>query len=152
MAPLVWVPWVPENPSIFQLWVPELINFGKKEIKFNPFSSIINLDNIQHVMFHHSFYSCFLDFIFCYILYIYKRVFVFQLSWFYIYVIYKFIFRMTSSANNDLNQFYCYVIVIIDFSILPIEMKIYCTLSTLLFITILMFVTTLSVNQTLLSL
>ena len=59
---------------------------------------------------------------------------------------------MTSSANNDLNQFYCYVIVIIDFSILPIEMKIYCTLSTLLFITILMFVTTLSVNQTLLSL
>ena len=59
---------------------------------------------------------------------------------------------MTSSANDDFNHFYCYVIERIDSSILPIEMKIYCTLSTLLFITILIFVTTLSVNQTLLSL
>ena len=30
VAPLAWVPWVPENPSIFEQWVPEPINFGKK--------------------------------------------------------------------------------------------------------------------------
>ena len=28
VAPLAWVPWVPENPSIFEQLVPELINFG----------------------------------------------------------------------------------------------------------------------------
>ena len=30
VAPLVWVPWVPGNPSSFEQWVPELINFGNK--------------------------------------------------------------------------------------------------------------------------
>ena len=27
VAPLAWVPWVPRNPSIFEQWVPEPINF-----------------------------------------------------------------------------------------------------------------------------
>ena len=38
VAPLAWVPWVPENPSIFEQWVQELINFGDKGPKFTPFS------------------------------------------------------------------------------------------------------------------
>ena len=29
VAPLAWVPWVPGNPSSFEQWVPEPINFGK---------------------------------------------------------------------------------------------------------------------------
>ena len=29
VAPLAWVPWVPGNPSIFEQWVPETINFGQ---------------------------------------------------------------------------------------------------------------------------
>ena len=38
VAPLAWVPWVPGNPSIFEQWVPEPINFGDKGPKFTPFS------------------------------------------------------------------------------------------------------------------
>ena len=38
MAPLAWVPWVPGNPSIFEEWVPEPINFGKKRLKFALFA------------------------------------------------------------------------------------------------------------------
>ena len=38
VAPLVWVLWIPGNPSIFEQWVPEPISFGIKWIKFTPFS------------------------------------------------------------------------------------------------------------------
>ena len=31
---LAWVPWVPENPTSFEHWVPEPINFEKKELNF----------------------------------------------------------------------------------------------------------------------
>ena len=37
MAPLAWVPWVPGNPSIFEQWVAEPINFGDKGPKYTPF-------------------------------------------------------------------------------------------------------------------
>ena len=37
VAPLAWVPWVPENPSIFEKLVLEPINFGKKQLKFAHF-------------------------------------------------------------------------------------------------------------------
>ena len=33
VAPLVWVTWVPGNPSILEQWVPEPIIFGKKQLK-----------------------------------------------------------------------------------------------------------------------
>ena len=38
VALLIWVPWVPENPSIFEGWFPEPINFEKKELEFTPFA------------------------------------------------------------------------------------------------------------------
>ena len=38
VAPLAWVPWVPGNPSIFEQWVPEPINFGKKGLNYTLFS------------------------------------------------------------------------------------------------------------------
>ena len=38
VAPLAWVPWVPGNPSIFEQWVPEPINFRKKRLKFTLFA------------------------------------------------------------------------------------------------------------------
>ena len=38
VAPLVWVPWVPGNPSIFEQWVLEPIKFGEKVLRFTPFS------------------------------------------------------------------------------------------------------------------
>ena len=34
VAPLAWVPWVPGSPSIFEQWVPEAIDFGKKRLQF----------------------------------------------------------------------------------------------------------------------
>ena len=34
VAPLAWVPWVPGSPSIFEQWVPEAIDFGKKRLPF----------------------------------------------------------------------------------------------------------------------
>ena len=33
VAPLVWVPWVPRNPSIFEQWVPEPINYQPNKPK-----------------------------------------------------------------------------------------------------------------------
>ena len=39
VAPLVWVPWVPGNPSIFEQSVLEPINFRKRELIFTPFSA-----------------------------------------------------------------------------------------------------------------
>ena len=38
MALLALVPWVPGNPSIFEQWVPEPINFGKKALNSTVFS------------------------------------------------------------------------------------------------------------------
>ena len=38
MAPLAWVPWVPRNPSTFEQWVPEPMNFRKKGLKLTLFS------------------------------------------------------------------------------------------------------------------
>ena len=38
LAPLAWVPWVPWNPSIFEQWVLEPINCGKRGVKFTLFS------------------------------------------------------------------------------------------------------------------
>ena len=38
VALLAWVPWFPGNPSNFDQWVPEPINFGKKQLKFTLFS------------------------------------------------------------------------------------------------------------------
>ena len=38
VAPLAWVPWVPGNPSIFEQWVPEPINFEKNGINSTLFS------------------------------------------------------------------------------------------------------------------
>ena len=32
VAPLAWVPWVPGNPSVFEQWVPEPINFETKKL------------------------------------------------------------------------------------------------------------------------
>ena len=37
-APLAWVPWVPRNPSIFEQWVPEPINFGDQQVKCDQIS------------------------------------------------------------------------------------------------------------------
>ena len=37
VAPLTWVPWVPRNPSIFELLVQKPINFEKKGPKFTLF-------------------------------------------------------------------------------------------------------------------
>ena len=45
MAPLAWVSWVPGNPSILEQWVPEPINFGKKQPKFTQ----ISLENEQKI-------------------------------------------------------------------------------------------------------
>ena len=39
MAPLVWVPWVPRNPSNFEQWVPKPISSGKKELNSTFFSA-----------------------------------------------------------------------------------------------------------------
>ena len=39
VAPLAWVPWIPGNPSILEQCVPELINFGKKGLKFAQLSA-----------------------------------------------------------------------------------------------------------------
>ena len=39
LAPWEWFPWVPGNPSIFEHWVLEPINFGMKGLKF-VFSSV----------------------------------------------------------------------------------------------------------------
>ena len=39
VAPLAWVSWVPGNPPILEQWVPEPINFEKKELEFTPFST-----------------------------------------------------------------------------------------------------------------
>ena len=39
MAPLALVPWVPWNPSIFEQWVPEPIDFGKNGLQFTLLSS-----------------------------------------------------------------------------------------------------------------
>ena len=41
VAPLAWVPWVPGNPSILEQWVPEPINFGKKQPKCTQISQEI---------------------------------------------------------------------------------------------------------------
>ena len=38
VAPLAWVPWAPGNPSIFEQRILEPISFGKKGVKFTPFS------------------------------------------------------------------------------------------------------------------
>ena len=45
VASLAWVPWVPGYPSIFEQWVPEPINFGKKRPKFTH-SSVENEQEI----------------------------------------------------------------------------------------------------------
>ena len=37
VASLAWILWVPTNPSIFELWVPEPINFGNKGLKLPSF-------------------------------------------------------------------------------------------------------------------
>ena len=37
MVSLAWVPRVPGNPSIFEQWVPEPVNFGKKELENTDF-------------------------------------------------------------------------------------------------------------------
>ena len=37
MALLAFVPLVPVNPSIFEQWVPEPINFGKNRLKLAVF-------------------------------------------------------------------------------------------------------------------
>jgi len=37
VAPLAWVPWVFGNPSIFEEWVPEPINFWKNQLEFTHF-------------------------------------------------------------------------------------------------------------------
>ena len=44
------VPWIPGNPSIFELWVPEPINFGKKGLEFTHFllKTEIGVENLKY--------------------------------------------------------------------------------------------------------
>ena len=42
---MAWVPWVPRNPLIFEQWVPEPINFGKKGLKFE----VVSVENKQDI-------------------------------------------------------------------------------------------------------